>query len=56
MEKSWKEEEQHQEDGSQDERTDNDQYKDKFDPSSNEVIVKGLSFKAGGDDVRDFFS
>jgi RNA recognition motif-containing protein len=31
-------------------------YQDKFSPDSNEAIVKGLSFKAEGDDVRDFFS
>lgn len=32
------------------------QYQDKFNPSSNEAIVKGLSFKAEGEDVREFFS
>jgi RNA recognition motif-containing protein len=31
-------------------------YQDKFSPDSNEAIVKGLSFKAEADDVRDFFS
>lgn len=32
------------------------QYQDKYNPDANEVIVKGLSFKAEGDDVRQFFS
>lgn len=32
------------------------QYQDKFNPGAHEVIVKGLSFKAEGEDVREFFS
>lgn len=52
---NWDEEEDHQEHGSEDQHDHNNRYKDKFDPNSNEVIVKGLSFKAEGEDVREFF-
>lgn len=54
MEKNNWDEQEHNEGGS--EGHEDDQYKDKFDPNSNEVIVKGLSFKAEGEDVREFFS
>lgn len=60
MEKTeWDEASKPQEDGHGDSEGEAGQkggYQDKFNPESNEAIVKGLSFKAEGDDVRDFFS
>jgi RNA recognition motif-containing protein len=51
-----RDDEENYENGPEGDQEENGEYKDKFDPNSNEVIVKGLSFKAEGDDVRDFFS
>lgn len=56
MEKGSYDNEENYDNGPEGEQQEGGQYKDKFDPNSNEVIVKGLSFKAEGDDVRDFFS